>query len=96
MIEAALPTLSLRRVWVASLIGIDPYPSVTIKAVFNFSVPVIATPKLYPKIAFKLASELDHYNKERQFLEKDLLKKILSEAVKISLVVLIHRAFIIR
>ena len=28
-----------------------------------------------PKISFKLASELDQYNKERQLLEKDLLKK---------------------
>jgi single-stranded-DNA-specific exonuclease len=32
-----------------------------------------------PRHAFKLASELDQYNKERQFLEKDLLKKILNE-----------------
>ena len=32
-----------------------------------------------PKNAFKLASELDQYNKERQILEKDLLQKILSE-----------------
>ena len=30
-----------------------------------------------PKNAFKLASELDQYNKERQMLEKDLLQKIL-------------------
>ncbi len=30
-----------------------------------------------PKNSFKLASELDQYNKERQILEKDLLKKIL-------------------
>ena len=32
-----------------------------------------------PKHAFKLASELDQYNKERQLIEKDLLQKILSE-----------------
>jgi single-stranded-DNA-specific exonuclease len=32
-----------------------------------------------PKNAFKLASELDQFNKERQMLEKDLLKKILDE-----------------
>ena len=32
-----------------------------------------------PKHAFKLASELDQYNKERQMLEKDLLQKILNE-----------------
>ena len=32
-----------------------------------------------PKNAFKLASELDLYNKERQMLEKDLLQKILNE-----------------
>ena len=32
-----------------------------------------------PKISFKLASELDQYNKERQMLEKDLLYKILNE-----------------
>ena len=32
-----------------------------------------------PKNAFKLASELDQYNKERQMLEKDLLNKILNE-----------------
>ena len=32
-----------------------------------------------PKISFKLASELDQYNKERQMLEKDLLNKILNE-----------------
>ena len=31
-----------------------------------------------PKYSFKLASELDQYNKERQMLEKDLLKKILN------------------
>jgi single-stranded-DNA-specific exonuclease len=31
-----------------------------------------------PKHAFKLASELDQYNKERQMLEKDLLQKILN------------------
>ena len=30
-----------------------------------------------PKNSFKLASELDQYNKERQILEKDLLKKVL-------------------
>ena len=32
-----------------------------------------------PKRSFQLASELDHYNKERQILEKDLLQKILNE-----------------
>ena len=32
-----------------------------------------------PKNSFKLASELDQYNKERQLLEKDLLQKILNE-----------------
>ena len=32
-----------------------------------------------PKSSFKLASELDQYNKERQMLEKDLLQKILNE-----------------
>ena len=32
-----------------------------------------------PKDAFKLASELDQFNKERQMLEKDLLQKILNE-----------------
>ena len=32
-----------------------------------------------PKFSFKLASELDQFNKERQILEKDLLKKILNE-----------------
>jgi single-stranded-DNA-specific exonuclease len=32
-----------------------------------------------PKEAFKLASELDQFNKERQILEKDLLQKILNE-----------------
>ncbi len=32
-----------------------------------------------PKSSFKLASELDQYNKERQILEKDLLQKILNE-----------------
>ncbi len=32
-----------------------------------------------PKSSFKLASELDKYNKERQILEKDLLQKILNE-----------------
>ncbi|MDC0530063.1 single-stranded-DNA-specific exonuclease RecJ [Pelagibacteraceae bacterium] len=37
-----------------------------------------------PKNAFKLASELDQYNKERQMLEKDLLKKILNETKKYS------------
>ena len=31
-----------------------------------------------PKNSFKLASELDQYNKERQLLEKDLLQKILN------------------
>ena len=32
-----------------------------------------------PKNTFKLASELDQYNKERQILESDLLQKILNE-----------------
>ena len=32
-----------------------------------------------PKNSFKLASELEVYNKERQMLEKDLLQKILNE-----------------
>ena len=32
-----------------------------------------------PKNSFKLASELDHFNKERQLLEKDLLKQILNQ-----------------
>ena len=32
-----------------------------------------------PKSSFKLASELDQYNKERQILEKDLLQKIFNE-----------------
>ena len=32
-----------------------------------------------PKNAFRLASELDKFNQERQMLEKDLLKKILNE-----------------
>ncbi len=32
-----------------------------------------------PKSSFKLASELDQYNKDRQILEKDLLNKILNE-----------------
>ena len=32
-----------------------------------------------PKNSFKLASELDQFNKERQMFEKDLLKKILNE-----------------
>ena len=35
-----------------------------------------------PKNAFKLASELDQYNKERQILEKSLLKKVLNENKK--------------
>ncbi len=35
-----------------------------------------------PKNTFKLASELDQYNKERQMLEKDLLKTILDETKK--------------
>ena len=35
--------------------------------------------------AFKLASELDQYNKERQILEKDLLKKFLMKR-KITLI----------
>ena len=32
-----------------------------------------------PKNTFKIASELDQYNKERQILEKDLLQKILNK-----------------
>ncbi len=32
-----------------------------------------------PRDSFKLANELDQYNKERQMLEKDLLQKILNE-----------------
>ncbi len=32
-----------------------------------------------PKNAFKIASELDQFNKERQILEKDLLQKLLNE-----------------
>ena len=32
-----------------------------------------------PKNTFKLATELDQFNKERQMLEKDLLQKILGE-----------------
>ncbi len=32
-----------------------------------------------PKITFKIATELDQFNKERQMLEKDLLQKILNE-----------------
>ena len=35
--------------------------------------------KYRSKNAFKLASELDQFNKERQMLEKDLLQKILNE-----------------
>ena len=30
-----------------------------------------------PKEVFKLATELDHFNKERKLLENDLLEKIL-------------------
>ena len=37
-----------------------------------------------PKNSFKLASELDQYNKERQMLEKDLLKKILNQTTDYS------------
>ena len=37
-----------------------------------------------PKYSFKLASELDQFNKERQMLEKDLLKKILNETKDLS------------
>ena len=37
-----------------------------------------------PKYSFKLASELDQYNKERQMLEKDLLEKIINETVNYS------------
>ena len=33
-----------------------------------------------PKDTFKLASELDQFNKERQMLEKDLLEKIINES----------------
>ena len=32
-----------------------------------------------PKVSFKLASELNHFNKERQILEKDVFKKILNQ-----------------
>ena len=35
-----------------------------------------------PKNTFKLATELDQYNKERQLLEKDLLEKILNKTSK--------------
>ncbi len=35
-----------------------------------------------PKEVFKLATELDQFNKERQMLEKDLIKKILAESEK--------------
>jgi single-stranded-DNA-specific exonuclease len=35
-----------------------------------------------PKNAFKLASEMDQFNKERQMLEKNLLKQILDETKK--------------
>ena len=37
-----------------------------------------------PKKVFKIASELELYNKERQFLEKNLLEKIIIEAKKIT------------
>ena len=37
-----------------------------------------------PKNAFKLASELDQFNKERQMLEKDLLQKLLNETKDLS------------
>ena len=37
-----------------------------------------------PKEAFKIATELDQFNKERQYLEKDVLDKILKE-IKIDL-----------
>ena len=37
-----------------------------------------------PKYSFKLASELDQFNKERQALEKDLLTKILNETEDLS------------
>ncbi len=33
-----------------------------------------------PKEVFKLATELDHFNKERQLLENDVLQKILNES----------------
>ena len=36
-----------------------------------------------PKNSFKLATELDQYNKERQLLEKNLLQKILNQTVGI-------------
>ncbi len=32
-----------------------------------------------PKVAFKIAFELDQYNKERQLIEKDLIEKILNK-----------------
>ena len=38
-----------------------------------------ATSRSGKSMAFKLANELDQYNKERQMLEKDLLQKILNE-----------------
>ena len=34
-----------------------------------------------PKEVFKIAQELDHFNKERKFLEEDVLKKILKESI---------------
>ena len=37
-----------------------------------------------PKKAFQIASELNQYNNERQFLEKDLLNKILNQTKDIS------------
>ena len=37
-----------------------------------------------PKYSFRLATELDQFNKERQALEKDLLTKILNEAENLS------------
>ena len=37
-----------------------------------------------PKKAFQIASELNQYNNERQFLEKDLLNKILNQTKYIS------------
>ena len=42
-----------------------------------------------PKNSFQLASELDQYNKERQLLEKDLLKNVLKNITNLSDPVLI-------
>ena len=34
-----------------------------------------------PKEVFKIAQELDHFNKERKYLEEDVLKKILKDSI---------------